>query len=69
MFIPSDVAFVCVLVVFAFSDGYINNIAMMFGPKSLESGLQEVTAGFLVATSATAITLGSILSTAIVKAL
>ncbi len=69
VFIPSDVAFVCILVLFAFTDGYINNIAMMFGPKSVESGLKEVTAGVLVATSSTAITLGSILSAVIVKAL
>ena len=40
--LPSDAAFVFFVAIFSFSDGYINNVAMMFGPKSsgAESGLQ-----------------------------
>jgi len=82
--INHDLAFVLIMMAFSLSDGYINNMAMMFGPKAVRpkhqvrkkckqifvnKPLQEVTAALLVATAATSITLGSIISNLVVKSL
>ena len=58
------------MILFSLSDGYLNNMAMMFGPKSgRRKELQETIAAIMVATLASAITVGSIFGNLIVKAL
>ena len=70
VYISSDVAFTVVMVLFSLSDGYINNMAMMFGPKATaKTQHREVAAGIMVATLATSIMVGSIFSNLIVKKL
>ena len=69
MIIESDAAFVGLFALFSLSDGYVGNIAMMFAPKSGPPELQGVTAGVMVADCALSITVGSIFSNLIVKAL
>ncbi len=61
--------FVLVMVFFSLSDGYITNMTMMFGPKSVRKDLQEITASLMVATVAFSLCLGSIFSNLVVKAL
>ena len=62
--------FTVVMVLFSLSDGYINNMAMMFGPKATtKTQHREVAAGIMVATLATSIMVGSIFSNLIVKKL
>ena len=70
VYIDNDVAFIVIMVLFSLSDGYINNMAMMFGPKATRKDEhREVAAGILVATLATSIMVGSIFSNLIVKQL
>ena len=67
--INTDWGFTLLMFVFAFSDGYIVNMAMMFGPKAGSERDQEVVAGFLVAVITSAITFGAIFSIIVVQAL
>ena len=57
------------MILFSMSDGYLNNMAMMFGPKSGRAELQEPIAAILVATLAIALTVGSVFGNLVVKAL
>ncbi len=65
----NDTFFVILLALFAFSDGYVNNMAMMFAPKAVRPELQEITAGIMVACLSTALGVGSVFSNLVVKAL
>ena len=67
--IDSDWGFTLLMFLFAFSDGYVVNMAMMFGPKAGAEQDQEVVAGFLVAVVTSAITFGAIFSIIVVQAL
>ena len=67
--INSDWGFTLLMFVFAFSDGYIVSMAMMFGPKAGSERNQEIVAGFLVAVITSAITFGAIFSIIVVQAL
>lgn len=67
--INSDWGFTLLMFVFAFSDGYSVNMAMMFGPKAGSERDQEIVAAFLVAVITSAITFGAIFSILVVQAL
>ena len=42
MLISSDAAFICIMMVFAFTDAYMKNICFMFGPKSMSNPADQV---------------------------
>lgn len=69
VYFQSDLFFPVLLSIFSLSDGYINNMAMMFAPKAAKEEYQEITAGIMVATIATSMTIGSVFSNLVVKAL
>jgi len=57
------------MVLLSVSNGYIGNIACMYGPKVVNPQFQEETAAVLVAVLVVGCGLGSVLSNLIVKAL
>ncbi len=67
--IQSDVGFVVLLSAFSLTDGYITNMALMFGPKAAGEGMMEKAAAILIAVTASSISLGTMLSNPVVKAL
>ena len=46
--IESDTAYLVFMVIFAISNGYIGGIALMFGPKVLENGVDQGRAASLL---------------------
>jgi hypothetical protein len=57
------------MVLLSVSNGYVGNIACMFGPKVVNPKYQEETAAILVAGLVVGCGLGSVLSNPIVRAL
>lgn len=65
--ISSDVAFIFTLAILAFTDGYILNNVMMFGPKVSAPGDQELTTSLIVAAQPVTIAISASVSNIIVR--
>ena len=66
----SDAWYITFVIILAFSNGYIGNIAMMFGPKSVKKAEhQGPAAAAIVATLVIGCGIGSVISNALVKTL
>lgn len=70
VYFKSDAWYVTFVVLLGVTNGYVGNIAMMFGPKAVkEVQLQETAAAALIACLVIGCGLGSVLSNSLVKAL
>ena len=70
VYIPSDTAYLIFMVVFSISNGYIGSIAMMYGPKMLQNGVdQGRAASFLVSFLVLGLAVGAAMSGLIVQLL
>ncbi|TRY77281.1 hypothetical protein TCAL_10226 [Tigriopus californicus] len=65
----SDVVYGILNAILGISNGYVGNLAMMFGPKVVKPEHQEVTSAFLIAALVIGCGIGSVLSVPLVKAL
>jgi len=70
VYIPSDTAYLIFMVIFSISNGYIGSIAMMYGPKMLQNGVdQGRAASFLVSFLVLGLAVGAAMSGLIVQLL
>ncbi len=67
--IESDAAFVVLIAVFGLTDGYLVNMCLMFGPRSVDAGMKEVGAAIFIVFNATSATIGTALGNLVVKLL
>ena len=65
----SDAFYISFVVLLGVSNGYVGNIATMFGPKVVEEADAEVTASVLVAVLVVGCGLGSVVSAYLVQLL
>ena len=66
----SDAFYIIFMLIFGISNGYIGNIAMMFGPKKVNNvDHQGIAAAAIVATLVIGCGVGSVISNVLVKAL
>ncbi len=67
IWLTDDWAFIVTFGILAFTDGYILNNVMMFGPKAGKACNQEITASMLVAAQPVTVFIASVISNVIVK--
>ena len=65
--IHSDAAFILALAVLAFTDGYILNNVMMFGPKTSALEDQELTTSLIVAAQPVTVAISASISNVIIR--
>jgi len=67
--IQSDAAFIAIIMLFGFSNGYISNVCFTVAPKSVPPEGQEIASSMMAATLSIGLAVGGVLSNAVIDAL